>query len=185
MKKTMFFLSLILSVLFFACQNKNQQTGTAMNDTTMHKDTSKIAQDTSFLDEAAQGGMMMVQLGKMAEKKAHLKEIKDFGNMMVTDHSKAGDELKSLARQNNINLPDSLNEDKKDKIQDMEKLSGRKFDKEYVDMMVDDHQNDVSKFKDESQNAASPEVRQFAAKVLPTLQKHLDKIQEIKKKYHF
>ncbi len=64
------------------------------------------------------------------------------------------------------------------------KLSGRKFDKQYVELMVDDHKNDVSKFKDESQNAASPEVRQWAVKTLPTLEKHLDKIEEIQKKHN-
>ncbi len=115
MKKIIFIPALILSVLFLACQNKNQQSGTEMNDTTMNKDTSKIAQDTSFLDEAAQGGMMMVQIGKMAQQKSHLKEIKDFGNMMVTDHSKVDDELKNLAMQNDILLPDLLNRDKQDK----------------------------------------------------------------------
>ena len=185
MKKTIFFLSIILSVLFFACQNKTQQPASTMEKTTMNKDTSKVAQDSSFLDEASRGGMMMVQLGKIAEKKAHYKMIKDFANMMIDDHSKINDELKSLALKHHLKLPDSLSKATEDKINDLKKLSGRRFEKQYVDMMAEDHQNDVAKFKDESQNAASSEVRQWAAKTLPTLQKHLDKIKEIKKKYRF
>jgi putative membrane protein len=185
MKKTGFFLAVILSVLLAACQkNNNQQPGTA-NDTTMNKDTSKISQDTDFLNSAAEDGMMEVQLGKMAQQKATFKDIKDFGKMMETDHSNANDELKSLAQKNNITLPDTLSNDKQDKIKDLAKLSGKKFDKQYVDMMVDGHQDAVSKFKDESQNASSPEVRQWAAKTLPTLQKHLDKIKEIQKKHNY
>ena len=185
MKKTISFLSiLILSVLFVACQNRNQS-GTSMNDTTMYKDTSKIAQDSDFLNAAAEGGMMMVQMGKMAQQKATSKDIKGFGNMMISDHSEVDNELRSLAQKNDINLPDTLNKDKQDKISDLAKLSGKKFDKQYVDMMVDDHQNDVDKFKDEAQNASSPQVRQWAAKTLPTLQKHLNKIKDIQKKYNY
>jgi putative membrane protein len=183
MKKTIFFISLMLSVLFFACQNKNEQPASKTNETAMKKDTSKVAMDSTFLDAAAQGGIMMVQLGNIAEKKAHNKEIKDFANMMISDHSKINDELKSLAQKNNINLPDSPGKDKQDKINDLEKLSGRKFEKQYVDMMAEDHENDIAKFKEESQSAVSPEVRQWAAETLPTLQKHLDKIKEIQKKY--
>ncbi|MEJ2614252.1 MAG: DUF4142 domain-containing protein [Ignavibacteriaceae bacterium] len=151
----------------------------------MNKDTSKVVQDSSFLYEAAQGGMMMVQLGEIAEKEAHNKSIRDFAKMMINDHSKINDELKDLAQQNQIKLPDSLSKNKQDKINDLEKLSGRRFEKQYVDLMAEDHKNDVAKFKDESQNAASPEVRQWASKTLPTLQKHLEKIKEIRKKYKF
>ncbi len=184
MKKIIFIFSVVLSVLFFACQSRNQP-GTSMNDSTMNKDTSKIAQDMDFMNEAAQGGMMEVQLGKMAQQKATKKDIKDFGQMMVTDHSNANDELRNLAETNNVNLTDTLNEDNHDKMNDLAKLSGKKFDKEYVNMMVDDHKSDVDKFKDESQNASSPQVRQWAAKTLPTLQKHLDKIKDIQKKYNY
>ena len=185
MKKIIFFLLLTISVLFIACQNKNEQPGSAANNTKINKDTSKIIQDTAFLDEAAEGGMMMVKLGRTAEQKAHSKAIKDFGSMMVNDHSQVDDELKSLAQQHHIALPDSLSKDKQEKIDDLAKLSERKFEKQYVDMMVADHQNDVAKFKEESQDAASPEVRQWAANTLPILQKHLNKIKEIQKKYNF
>ncbi len=79
--------------------------------------------------------------------------------MMITAHSKINDELKDLVHQNRIKLLDSLNEDKQDKVNDLEKLSWKRFEKQYVYMMSEDHENDVAKFKDESQNAVSPEVR--------------------------
>lgn len=160
MKKTLFFISLMLSVLFFASKNKNEQPASKMNNTVTNRDTSKVAQDSSFLDEAAQGGMMMVQLGEVAEKKPNNKDVQGFAKMMINDHSKINVELKDLVQKNNINLSVSLSNNKQDKINDHEKLSGRKFDKQYVDMIAEDHKNDVAKFKDESQNASSPEVRQ-------------------------
>lgn len=185
MKRIVFFIAVLLSILLIACQNKSNQPSTSMNNTTMHKDTSKIAQDTSFLDGTAEGDMMMVQLGKIAQQKTHSKAIKEFGQMMITDHSKVNDKLDTLAQQNNLTLPDNLSKDKQEEIHDLSKLSWKKFDKKYVDMMVSDHQNAVNKFKEESQNAASPQVRKWAAQTLPTLQKHLDKIKQIQKKYHF
>ena len=104
---------------------------------------------------------------------------------MITDHSNINNQLKDPAQQNNVKLPDSLSEDKQNKVNELEKLSGREFKKQYVDIMAEDHENDVAKFKDVSQNASSPEVRQWASKTLPTLQKHLEKIKEIRKKYKF
>jgi len=185
MKKITFIAAVLFSLFLLACQSKNEEPGTSMNDTTMNNNSSKISDDMDFLKEAAEGGMMEVQLGKMAQQKAYAKDIKDFGQMMVEDHSKANDELQSLAQQNNINLPDTLNEDKQEDMHDLAKLSVKNFDKKYVSMMVEDHQNDVDKFKDEAQNASSPQVRQWASKTLPILQKHLYKIKEIQKKYNY
>jgi len=130
MKRIVFFIAIFLSVLLVACQNKNQQPGNSMTDTTMNKDTSKISLDMNFLNEAAQGGMFEVQLGKIAEEKAHSKDVKDFGKMMVTDHSNVNDTLRNLAQQHNITLTDTLSKDNQEIINNMSKLSGRKFDKE-------------------------------------------------------
>lgn len=181
MKRMVFFIAIFLSVLLVACQNKNQQSGNSMTDTTMNKDTSKISMDLNFLNEAAQGGMFEVQLGMIAEQKAHSKEVKDFGKMMVTDHSNVNDTLRSLAQQYKITLTDTLNKNSQEIIHNMSKLSGRKFDKEYIPLMVKDHTNDIAKFKDEAQAASSPEVREWATKTLPVLQKHLDRIEKIQK----
>ena len=63
----------------------------------------------------------------------------------------------------------------------MTKLSGKAFDQHYVDMMVNDHKKDVAKFKQESTSAKDDQLRSWAAKTLPVLQKHLDSIQAIKK----
>ena len=125
--------------------------------------------------------MFEVQLGMIAEQKAHSKEVKDFGKMMVTDHSNVNDTLRSLAQQYKITLTDTLNKNSQEIIHNMSKLSGRKFDKEYIPLMVKDHTNDIAKFKDEAQAASSPEVREWATKTLPVLQKHLDRIEKIQK----
>jgi len=132
-----------------------------------------------FAVEAASGGMMEVQLGKIAQQKATMASVKDFGAMMVKDHSKANEELKDVAQKENIALPQTLGADKQDKINDLQQKTGKDFDKAYVDMMVSDHKEDINKFQDAAKNNPDSLIRNCAAKTLPVLQKHLDAIQKI------
>jgi len=131
--------------------------------------------------EAAVGGLMEVQAGQLAQQNAQSERVKDFGSMMVTDHSKANDELKSYASGHGINLPDSLPKDKQKHLDAMKTMKGAEFDKHYVSMMVEDHQKDVAKFKKESTSANDVQLKTWAGSTLPVLQKHLDSIQAIKK----
>ena len=135
--------------------------------------------------KAATGGMMEVELGRMAQEKAQRAEVKAYGAMMVADHSKANDELKALAATNNITLPTTLGEDEQEHVNELAKLSGADFDKKYVSMMVDDHKEDIDLFKKAAEdNETNPAVKSFAAKTLPVLQKHSDRINQIDKMMH-
>ena len=135
----------------------------------------------SFMKDAAEGGMAEVQMGKLAASKAKDPAVKAFGQMMVTDHSKANDELKALAQKKNFQLPADIGSHKSD-MDDLSKENGADFDKDYVDKMVDDHETDVKNFQREAENGTDPDVKAFAAKTLPTLQKHLDAIKAIQAK---
>jgi len=131
--------------------------------------------------EAAKGGMAEVELGKLAQDKASSDQVKNFGKRMVDDHSKANDELQTLAKNKNITLPSDL--DPKDKaLKDrLSKLSGAQFDRAYMSAMLHDHQKDVSEFKTESSNGKDPDVKAFASKTLPTLEDHLKLAQQTEK----
>gem|GEM_PF-772716 len=132
-----------------------------------------------FAVEAANGGMMEVQLGGMAQEKAQSQRVKDFGNMMVRDHSTANDELKNLAVSKNIALPDSVGADKREHIEELGRKSGREFDEAYIDMMVKDHEEDVNAFEKASNNLSDPELKAFASRTLPILRMHLDSAKAI------
>lgn len=134
---------------------------------------------TKFAVEAASGGMMEVQLGELAQQKASSQRVKDFGAMMVRDHSKANDELKSLAGMKNITLPPAPGEDHMKHIEGLSKKSGREFDQDYMKMMVEDHQEDVNKFEKASQNSQDPDLQAFASKTLPVLRAHLDSAKSV------
>ncbi|MFN8349632.1 MAG: DUF4142 domain-containing protein [Spirosomataceae bacterium] len=129
--------------------------------------------DAEFVMEAADGGMMEVEMGRLAAGKAISAEVKKFGQMMVDDHSKANDELKTLAAQKNITLPTLLTEKHRKMIDDLSTKKGKDFDKKYMDIMVDDHKEDIDKFEKAADNSNDPDIKAFASKTLPTLRHHL------------
>lgn len=143
-----------------------------------NKDTSK-ADDRDFVMEAASGGLMEVELGKLAQTNAASAQVKEFGKMMVTDHSKANTELKAVAAKKNMTISATPLEKQQKHIDDLKTKKGADFDKAYVDMMVDDHKEDISKFQDEANKGNDADVKAFAAKTLPVLTKHLEHIQKI------
>lgn len=208
MKKKFFSFAFCLSAaLIWSCNNSgdnttanndsanaNTTTGTAgdsansatnannTGNTTAATVTAPLSKDDSmFVMDAAIGGMMEVQAGQLAQQNGQSQRVKDFGNMMVTDHSKANDELKSLVSSSGITIPASLPADKQKMLDQMKNQKGAAFDKHYVSMMVDDHQKDVAKFKKESTGAKDAQLKNWAGNTLPVLQKHLDSIQAIKK----
>lgn len=201
MKKKLLSFALCLSAAFVWSCNNSGETSTTTTDsgtTTATSDTTNSANtnannntvtastplskaDSSFVMEAAAGGLMEVQAGQLAQQNATSQRVKDFGGMMVTDHSKANDELKSYASSHGITLPDSLPASMKKHLDAMKNMKGSAFDKHYVSMMVEDHQKDVAKFKKESTDANDAQLKTWAGNTLPTLQKHLDSIQAIKK----
>jgi putative membrane protein len=129
--------------------------------------------DRKFIEKAAVGGMAEVQLGKLATQKAGADQVKQFGQRMVDDHSKANDQLKQVASSKNVTLPTDVDKSTKREMDKLSKLSGADFDREYMKNMVSDHKKDVSDFKSEASRAKDPDVKQFAASTLPTLQEHL------------
>ena len=190
MKKVSLILLLAVSTLSFqACSSKKTESADSVenadstNDAKEEAGTGQNDDTNEFAVKAANGGMLEVELGRLAAEKAASKDVKDFGNMMVKDHSKANDELKSIAATQNITLPSTLGEDEQKHVNEMAKLSGAEFDKKYVSMMVDDHKEDIDQFKKASEDKeTNPAVKDFAVKTLPTLQKHMDAINAIDKK---
>ena len=135
--------------------------------------------DQDFVTQAAQGNSAEVELGKIVAAKSKDPNVKQFAQMMVKDHTTALNELQELAQTKNLNFNDDLPDDAKSLQQKLSSDTGKQLDKDYMDGMVEDHQKDVQEFTDKSQNAKDPDVKQWASKTLPTLQKHLEKAQQI------
>ncbi len=137
------------------------------------------AADKKFVMDAAKGGMMEVELGKVAADKGNSPDVKQFGQRMVDDHSKANDQLKSIAEQKGVTLPTDLDAKDKAMKDKLSGLSGDQFDKMYMQHMVMDHKKDVAEFKKESTSAKDSDVKNFASQTLPTLQDHLKQAQDV------
>ena len=134
------------------------------------KGSALSSKDKSFMMNAAKGGMMEVEWGKLAAEKGQNAEVKKFGNRMVTDHSKANNELMALAREEGVKLPS-------------EKAGGKwKSDKDYMDMMVKDHEKDLAEFQTEAKEGSDPDLKKFAEKYSKMVQKHLDLAKEVQGK---
>src|SRR5438105_5860807 len=127
------------------------------------KAASKLsAADKSFMMNAAKGGMMEVEWGKLAAQNGQNADVKKFWNRMVTDHSKANSDLRGLAKEEGVTLPGA-------------KGPGKwKSDRNYMDMMVKDHQADLAEFQKEAQGGTDPDLKAFAAKYSKVVQQHLD-----------
>lgn len=134
--------------------------------------------DTAFAQKAAQGGMAEVKLGQLAVQNGASDQVKQFGQRMVDDHSKAGDELMGLAAQENLTLPMSLDAKDQTTVSRLQNLTGAAFDKAYLRQMVKDHQADIADFRKEAESGADPGLKSFATRTLPTLQEHLRMAQE-------
>lgn len=168
-------LSLPTSFALAADANKDtSKTTTPSKDGSKMTNTNKLASgDANFIKDAAQGGMMEVELGKLAQEKAASESVKSFGKRMEQDHSKANDELKKLAADKGVQLATALDNKHKSKVDKYAKASGADFDKRYMSEMVSDHKNDVKAFQKEADKGKDADVKQFASKTLPTLKDHL------------
>jgi putative membrane protein len=149
-----------------------------------------------FVETSMESGMLEVELGKLAQQKATSPEVKQFADMMIRDHTKAGEELKQVAERHSLQPQAQLEDTHREMIQKLSGLRGAEFDRQYMDTMVDSHQDvvdhlqsraDVDRVGDNkgsvtpepSDNAVESGLNQWAAKALPTARHHLDEARRI------
>jgi putative membrane protein len=161
------------ALMLGACGSKNDSKAVAedQNDEKFDKSTGEA--DAEFAVKAADGGMLEVQLGQLAVSSASSPQVKEFAQMMVDDHSKANEELKTLASGKGISIPTTLSDKNMKKYNDLAEKSGHDFDKDYIDLMVKDHKEDIDEFKKEADKGKVPELAKWASEKLPTLEHHL------------
>ena len=139
-------------------------------------------EDAFFLVKAYSGGMMEVQLGKLAMSHAAHQGVREFGTMMIQDHGMGADTLRALALAKHIVLPDSISNDQKKERDNLMRKHGLEFDRSYISLMVKDHKDDIGEFEKAAKNAKDPDIRAFAQKNLAMLQQHLDSAQRLDKR---
>lgn len=146
------------------------------NDAKM--DGMKNEADANFLVDVAEINQEEISLGKLAQDKGSITEVKELGKMMENTHTKALTDVSALAMQKSISLPEVKTEDVNEAYKKMsEKKSGKEFDKEYCDMMVDGHKKTIEKFEKAATDSVDPDIKAMATNMLPELRKHLEMAQ--------
>jgi putative membrane protein len=180
-------IALLATCTLLACHHSSSQLSsgddedsiTASTDTSSTLNLAVDKSDSDFAVDAANGNCTEVELGKLAVKNGKSAKVKNFGVMMVKDHGKANAKLMMLSKAKNLNLSSTPNADGQKMIDDLSKKTGDEFDKAYISSMIADHREDVQKFGDATNRLQDPDLKNYAIKTLPVLQKHLDAINAI------
>lgn len=182
MKKSI--LSFLMSALMLSlvsCGNGGRDDSTEVaEDQNEEQLDNKADDDADFAVEAADLGMMEVQLSTTALTKASSPQVKQFAQMMVDDHTKANNELKALAQQKNITLPTTVGNENQRKLDNFNDKTGADFDKEYLDQMVKDHKEAIGDFEDQAEGGNDPELKSWASSKLTALRHHLEEAERIR-----
>lgn len=137
--------------------------------------------DQQFVNFAAQTDMLEAHLGQMAQNQADAQPVKDYAQMLVTDHTSDYQKLGPLAAKMSLTTPNALDTEHNKLIDPFNKPNGKAFDKLYVHTMIEGHTKAIAIYKKEAADAQNADLKEYAAETLPTLQKHLDGAKDLLK----
>jgi putative membrane protein len=172
-----------LALTVAACAGDDGRRDTTANPNTGAVGTAGITGgDRDFLDEQIAMGEAEIELGRLAQERGTHADVKEFGEMMVRDHRAAGDQLKAIAQKANVQTSRSTDahKDHNEFREDLAKLSGRDFDRRYIDRMVEDHEEAVKDLEDKAEKSDHTDVKQWASSTLPKVRQHLERAKSIK-----
>ena len=177
------FMFLILMLCIVSCDSKKTEDSKEIaEDQNEEKfDDTKLEDDSEFAVATADGSMLEASLGELAQTNAASSAVKKLGQQMITDNKKTNEELKALALQKNITIPEVLSDRSQKKYDDLAKKTGEDFDDAYTDFMVKDHEEDIDAFKKEADKGSDSEIKLWAADHMPVLEQHLEMAKQTEK----
>lgn len=135
-----------------------------------------------FLTDAIKGDNGEIRFGHAAIDMGQSQGVKDFGKMLVADHTKHKDQAVQIAKAMNVPVPDGTTPESDSAYKMTTSMSGAGFDKDFISAMIDDHKKDIDKFQQEAASSDPAQVTDFAKQSLPTLKKHLQTAESLQKK---
>lgn len=126
----------------------------------------------AFMEKAIQGNLAEIKAGQLAEQKGATEGVRQFGEVLVQDHSKANQKAMTAAASMGVTPPAEPNAKQQAEYERLASLSGRKFDKAFVKAEVKDHRKDIAEYKKQAKSTNSP-ASTYASASLPVLHKHL------------
>jgi putative membrane protein len=176
---------------FISCSNKGKDsveiadsTNKEIQDSTLN--TTGVVVDeksTAFLVKVANSGIAETEMATMANQKAVYPSVREFAAMLFHDHSAVNETVKNMAAQKNVSLPTNISEDKQKDIDNLKKMTGKNLDKAFIELMIKNHEAEITLFDNAQLDTKDTDVRAFAGKTLPVLKAHLDSARTLKKMY--
>lgn len=151
------------------------------NQPDMSQPQPKKLDERKFMQDAAVDDMTEIAIGKLAVEKSSSDDVKQFGQKLIDDHTKANASLKELAVAGQLTLPDAIDPKHQSRVDKLAKLSGPEFDKAFIKDQVKFHQQNVKDFQNEATNGITVQVKNYASQALPTLQQHFEQAKELGK----
>jgi putative membrane protein len=145
---------------------------TSCDDDDDDDNQTKLTVET-FMQQAAASDTFEITTGNMAAQKAAMSDVKTFGQMLVTDHTRTSKELKTLAKQKNITLPKTMPQEKMPLVTALQNQTGANFDKQFSQIQVDAHEEAINLFERAEDDITDADVKAFINKNLPGLRMHL------------
>lgn len=173
-------ISMMLGALLLAgvaCTAFAQSSSTPGSSGSMSK--SGTSKDGAFMRHAAADGLAEVQMGRIALDKSSSAQVKELAQRIVDDHTKANDQLMSIAQRQQVTLPTEPTPMQQREADKLKAMSGTAFDQAYAKAMVKDHRKAIKMFGMESQKASDSDVKQFASATLPVLKTHMEMAEKL------
>jgi putative membrane protein len=161
---------------------RTTDTSSSATDTNNTTGTALAEKDAEFLSDVAASNMAEIKMGQLAQQKGNSQDVKDLGKMLETDHSAVLSEVRSFSSQHSVMLPGEEKAEAKDMHNKLNEKTGKEFDKDWCEHMIDAHEKSINKFESAQNDAGNADLKSWAANTLPKLRTHLDKLKECKAK---
>lgn len=161
-----------LAVLTAAAPVHAQQTNTDSAAATAEARVS--SGDRALIQDIAQANLAEIDTGRLALEKSQNDAIRKFAQMMVDDHTKALEELRTLAQSKGITLPTEPDLQHKTLATALKLLSGDTFDSQYIARVgVGDHERAEKLLDKTIRETSDQDLRAYAQKTIKSVQQHL------------
>jgi putative membrane protein len=157
----------------------NPATNPEMNGMQQAGQTSPM--DKMFVEKAMQGSLAEIQLGQLTLQKSNNEQVKQFAQRMIDDHTKLNDQMKPVAQQLGVSVPEHVSKKDRTTMAKLQALSGSAYDQAYIKDMVKDHKQDLSEFQTEASSGQDPTVKDAAAQSSKVIAQHLQLAQQLAK----
>jgi putative membrane protein len=187
MKKPILIILLGASMMYYSCETRpgRDDAVTRAKDINQERfeDTegaADLSDEATTLVDIASSNMLKMRLSERALERASSREVQQYAERVAQEQRRINQELQELAAEKNITLPLDVSEDHRDSMNDVLEQTGMDFDQEYINLMTDEANNKMDDLEDLAENSEDEQIRNWAARTIPTVRQHQEIGERIK-----